>query len=39
MWPAEPLCRIAVLVLLGSAAWAVLILALCARAAWRERRR
>lgn len=28
--PTEPLCRIAVLVLLGSAAWAVLILALCA---------
>jgi len=39
MMPAEPLCRIAVLVLLGSLAWIVLILCLCAWAAWRERRR
>jgi len=37
--PSEPLCRIAVLVLLGSAAWIVLILGLCARSAWRERGR
>jgi hypothetical protein len=29
--PSEPLCRIAVLVFFGSLAWAVLILALCAR--------
>ena len=29
--PSEPLCRIAVLIFVGSLAWAVLILALCAR--------
>jgi hypothetical protein len=37
MMPSEPLCRIAVLVFFGSLAWAVLILALCARDRWRGR--
>lgn len=39
MMPSEPLCRIAVLVFFGTLAWIVLILGLCARAAWRERGR